>query len=55
MDINRKIEIAKLALKSISRHDDADSIVRCAALDHLVEAIVQERAELIARAQAKIG
>lgn len=46
MDINRKLELAKLHVVSITRHDDVDMGVRSAALDALGKLIEDERAAM---------
>jgi len=46
MDIKRKMEIAKQAITSISRHDDADSLLRNAKLDSLKSFIDSEKTDL---------
>ena len=51
MDIKRKMEIAKQAITSISRHDDADSLLRNAKLDSLKSFIDSEKTDLAERAQ----
>lgn len=35
MDIKQKLKIVEQAVKSISTHDDADSVVVVAALNHI--------------------
>lgn len=54
MKINRKIELAEQAIRSISQHDDADLNLRAAALDRLAATIEAERLAAQARLQAKI-
>ncbi|HCZ47426.1 MAG TPA: hypothetical protein DCZ11_00285 [Gammaproteobacteria bacterium] len=54
MKLNRKIELAEQAIKSISRHDDADLAVRDAALRRLEEFIGAERAAAAERVHAEI-
>jgi hypothetical protein len=39
MDIKRKLQIVEQSVKSISTHDDADSVVVLAALDRIVEMV----------------
>ena len=54
MKINRKIEIAEQAIRSISQHDDAELAMRDAALSRLVATIEAERTAAHARVQATI-
>lgn len=54
MDINRKIELATASIASITRHDDADTAIRGAALDKLIELIGAERAAMNERVQDRI-
>lgn len=55
MDISRKIEIADLAIKSISRHDDEDSIVLKAALTKVSNLIQAEVQGIDQRAAARVA
>lgn len=55
MDFQRKVEIAKRSIESISLADDQDSAVRAAALDALDAFIIAERDAMKARLDAKIG
>lgn len=55
MDILRKLEIADLAIKSISRHDDEDSIVLNAALDQLIVKINAEKQGIADRAAKQVA
>lgn len=52
MDINRKLELAEQHIRSISRHDEADTTVRGAVLDRLIATIQTEQTEMKARAKA---
>lgn len=54
MNINRKIELAEQALRSLTTHDDVDVAVRHAALDRINAFIQTEREGMNARVQAKI-
>lgn len=54
MNLARKIEIAVLAVTSISRHDDEDAAVRHAALDKLLGLIQAEKELMDSRVQAHI-
>jgi hypothetical protein len=49
MNIKEKLVIAERAVKSISRHDDADSIVILAALDRVKEMANNEAAAVTER------
>lgn len=42
MDIKSKIQIVDRAIKSISQHDDADSVVLLAALDKITTMVSQQ-------------
>jgi len=55
MKLNRKLEIAEQAIRSISTHDDEDAAVRDAALKRLEEFIEAERQAAAQRVQAKIA
>jgi hypothetical protein len=55
MNLARKIEIAALAVTSISRHDDEDAAVRHAALARLEELIKAEHEAMDERVKARIA
>lgn len=55
MDFQRKLDIAKRSIESISKADDQDSAIRTATLDALDAFIISERDALQARLTAKIG
>lgn len=55
MDIRRKIEIAETAIRSISEHEDVDSLVRRAALTSLKVYVDEQIAEIEARAARAIA
>lgn len=42
MDIKRKLQIVDQAIKSISQHDDADSVVLIAALERVSKMAADE-------------
>lgn len=42
MDLNRKVEIAKTAINSITQHDDEDLSVRRAAATLVIEHVTAE-------------
>ena len=52
MDINRKLQIVAQAVKSISTHDDADSVVLLAALARIGKMVDEESAAVRARQEA---
>ena len=52
MNINRKLEVVAAAVKSISTHDDADSVVLLAALARVSKMIDEEAAGVRARQEA---
>lgn len=54
MKINRKIEIAEQAIRSISHHDDEDLAMREAALARLSKTIDAERVAANKRLQERI-
>lgn len=54
MNLQRKIEIARAAIESIARHDDADLAVRQAALDKVSDIIGLELEDAHARVKAEI-
>lgn len=54
MDLNRKLEIVQLGIRSVSTHVDIDASVRLAALDRIGDAIAAERAEIEASVAAEI-
>lgn len=51
MDIKSKIQIVDRAIKSISQHDDADSVVLLAALEKITT-MVSQQAEAVKAKQA---
>jgi hypothetical protein len=59
MDIRRKIEIAEQAVRSISDHTDADSVVLLAALGRLKMSVEEKIADVTAdvkrQAQEAVG
>lgn len=55
MKLNRKLEIAEQAIRSISQHDDADLAMRQAALERLQGFIVTELEAAQERVQKKIA
>jgi len=54
MNIGRKVQIAKTAITSITRHDDEDSTLLKAAIAELVSFLGSEESEIEARNQATI-
>lgn len=52
MDINRKLQVVAQAIKSISTHDDADSVVLLAALARVSKMIDEEAAGVRARQES---
>ena len=54
MKIQRKLEIAEQAIRSITTHDDEDAAVRDAALKRLEAFIESERQAAAERVQKKI-
>lgn len=52
MNLSKKIDIVKTALRSISEHVDEDSVIRVAALDACVAAINEEKAKIAAELAA---
>jgi hypothetical protein len=54
MDLARKLELAAMAVVSISHHDDEDAAVRHAFLDQLATVIKTERDAIDARVGARI-
>ena len=52
MDINRKLQVVAAAVKSISTHDDADSVVLLAALARVSKMVDEESADVRARQEA---
>lgn len=55
MKLDRKVELVKQALRSLTTHDDADAAVRHAALDHLDAFIKAEREAMDARIAEKVA
>lgn len=55
MKLGSKVDIAKRAIESISKHDDEDKDVREAALQALEQFIAAERMAMAARVAAKIA
>lgn len=55
MNLTRKIEVAAMAITSISRHDDEDAAVRHAALDRVEALLRAERDAIDARLRAHIA
>lgn len=55
MDLQRKIEVAKAALDSITTHDDADSTLRKASLDTLSSYATEGKTKIDAAAAADIA
>ena len=55
MDINRKLELVTMNVRSISTHDDVDAAVRLAALDRVDAMVAAERKGINDRVQAEIG
>lgn len=54
MDFKRKLELVQASITNISRADDKDSAVRCAALDRIEAFIKAEREAIAARLAAKV-
>lgn len=54
MDIQRKVEIAEQAIRSITTHDDEDSVVRLSAIKHLTKFIEKEATDITTRAELKV-
>lgn len=54
MQINRKVQIAKKSITSITLHDDEDSTLRIAAINELRRFLDVEEAGIAARANAQI-
>lgn len=54
MDLNKKLDFAKMAVTSISRHDDEPASVRHHALDQLEVFLKTEREEIEARLAARL-
>ena len=56
MNIKQKLEIAEKAIRSISEHDDADSVVLLAALGNVTKIAIREaeavRAKQVTAAKA---
>lgn len=52
MDINRKLQVVAQAIKSISTHDDADSVVLLAALGRVAKMVADESAAVRERQEA---
>ena len=52
MDIKQKLRIVEQAIKSISTHDDADSVVILAALDRVGKIAGDESGDVRARQAA---
>ena len=55
MKLGHKAEIAEQAIRSISMHDDADFLLRDAALARLEAFIVNEREEAKLRLASKLS
>lgn len=55
MDLKRKIEIATMAVKSISGHSDEDAEVINAALVKVISIVEKERAALQVRVDARVA
>jgi hypothetical protein len=55
MNLQRKIEVATMAVTSISRHEDEDAAVRHAALDRLEALVKAEREAIDARVAERIA
>jgi len=55
MNISQKLVIADQAILSISRHDDADSVVVKAALDKVIEKVQAEKAAIDERISKKVA
>ncbi len=54
MDLARKVEIAKEAINSISRHDDEDAGVRTAILERVEQHIKDELSGIEDRIRSRI-
>lgn len=54
MKIHEKMAYVRRHIESVTRHDDADSIVRLAACDQMVKFIETERAAISERAMKQI-
>lgn len=52
MDINRKLQVVAQAIKSISTHDDADSVVLLAALGRVAKMVADESAAVRERQES---
>jgi hypothetical protein len=55
MDMNRKLVVVELAIKSISQHDDEDVALRSHALDKAAKLIEAERKAMTDRVNARIA
>lgn len=55
MNIQRKLELAEQSIASISRHDDADTVLRDAALKRLEAFIGAERAAMAKRVEVHVA
>lgn len=55
MNLQRKIEIARLSIASIARHDDEELAVRIAALDQVAAIIADEKAQAQQRVADRVA
>lgn len=55
MDLNRKLELVKLNIQSVSGHVDVDASVRLAALTKIEDIVALERTAIKAEIDAQIG
>jgi hypothetical protein len=52
MNLSKKIDIVRTALRSISEHTDEDSVIRTAALVACAAAVEAEKAKIVAEVEA---
>lgn len=55
MNLQRKIEITRLSIASIARHDDEELAVRIAALDQVAAIIADEKAQAQQRVADRVA
>jgi hypothetical protein len=55
MDLKRKIEIVTQAVSSIATHTDADSVVRLAALDEVLDDVNAAKRDILKESAKEIA
>lgn len=55
MDLSHKLQIARAAIDSISRHDDEDAAVRKAMLDRIAQHVQDEQALIDQRVRDRLA